>query len=125
MQFLNRLKNILSSNKILFAISLFTIFYVLVFTVLLPQKCKYEVNTKNIKGRIIDYKIDGDYLVFKTTHLSEYGIIATNTANSSNNTNNTNNVSNPKTSDNIVMYVAMACVSIIGMGVLSINIKRK
>lgn len=85
---------------------------------------KYEVvyiKDGNIEENF-DAKIDGDYLVFKTTHLSEYGIIATNTANSSN---KTNNVSNPKTSDNIVMYVAMACVSIIGMGVLSINIKRK
>ena len=42
---------------------------------------KYEV--VYIKdGKIeenIEAKIDGDYLVFKTTHLSEYGIIATNT----------------------------------------------
>lgn len=88
---------------------------------------KYEV--VYIKdGKIeenFDAKIDGDYLVFKTTHLSEYGIIATNTTNTSNSSNNTENISNPKTGDNIVIYVAMACVSIIGMSVLSINIKRK
>ena len=85
---------------------------------------KYEVvyiKDGNIEENF-DAKINGDYLVFKTTHLSEYGIIATNTANSSN---NTENISNPKTGDNIVIYVAMACVSIIGMSVLSINIKRK
>lgn len=100
-------------------------------TVKLPENLKgfnkYEV--VYIKdGKIeenIEAKIDGDYLVFKTTHLSEYGIIATNTTNTSNSANNTEDVSNPKTGDNIVIYVAMACASIIGMGLLSLNIKRK
>ena len=84
---------------------------------------KYEV--VYIKdGKIeetINAELDGEYLVFRTTHLSEYGIIATK---DSKQNNNTENISNPKTGDNIVIYVAMACISIIGMVELRINRKK-
>ena len=84
---------------------------------------KYEV--VYIKdGKIeetINAELDGEYLVFRTTHLSEYGIIATK---DSKQNNNTEDISNPKTGDNIVIYVAMACISIIGMVALRINRKK-
>ena len=50
--------------------------------------------------------------VFETSHLSEYGIIATE---------NINNINNPKTGDNIVIYIIegfLSAIVIIGLYVI-------
>ncbi len=52
--------------------------------------------------------VEDGYIVFEASHLSEYGIIATE---KSSNT----NVKNPKTGDNIVLYISTSILSIIGI----------
>ena len=68
-------------------------------------------------GKIVEKmptKIDGNYIVFETDHLSEYGIIATNNA----------AVQNPQTSDNILNNVIIFAIAIAGLA-LSIVTKNK
>ena len=55
--------------------------------------------------------IEDEYLVFETSHLSHYGIVATEK------TSNTN-VANPKTSDNIIIYFIISSVSLTSLIVL-------
>lgn len=53
--------------------------------------------------------IEDGYIVFETTHLSEYGIIATEKSL------NTNIIENPKTGDNVGFYITTSVLSIIGI----------
>ena len=55
--------------------------------------------------------IEDEYLVFETSHLSHYGIVATEK------TSNTN-VANPKTSDNIIIYFIIGILSLTSLIVL-------
>ena len=50
--------------------------------------------------------IEDGYIVFGTTHLSEYGIIATEKI---------SNIENPKTGDNVGFYIVTSVLSIIGI----------
>ena len=53
--------------------------------------------------------IEDEYIVFETTHLSEYGIVATEKSL------NTNIIENPKTGDNIALYIVTGVLSMIGL----------
>ena len=55
--------------------------------------------------------IEDGYLVFETSHLSQYGVIATEQ------TTNTN-IENPKTSDNIIIYFITGILSLTSLIVL-------
>ena len=71
---------------------------------------KYEV-VYILDGEIketIPASIEEDHIVFETSHLSEYGIVATE---KSLNT----NVDNPETGDNIMFYIMTSIISIIGI----------
>ena len=50
--------------------------------------------------------IEDGYIVFETTHLSEYGIIATEKI---------SNIENPKTGDNVGFYIVTSVLPIIGI----------
>ena len=50
--------------------------------------------------------IEDGYIVFETTHLSEYGIVATEKI---------NNIENPKTGDNIGVYLVTSLLAVIGL----------
>ena len=52
--------------------------------------------------------IEDGYIVFETSHLSQYGIVATEKATST-------NVENPKTGDNIISYVVVSVLSLLGL----------
>lgn len=53
---------------------------------------------------ILSANVDGDYLVFETTHLSKYGVLGY-------------NVENPNTGDNILLSILLLSLSVIGLGV--------
>ena len=64
--------------------------------------------------------IEDEYIVFETTHLSEYGIVATEKSL------NTNIIENPKTGDNVGFYIVTSILSIIGIAGLGLyGYKRK
>ena len=63
--------------------------------------------------------IEDGYIVFETSHLSEYGIVATEKSSGT-------NVENPKTGDKVMMYLATGILSIIGLvGALVIVYRKK
>ena len=62
--------------------------------------------------------IEDGYIVFEASHLSEYGIVATEKSSST-------NVENPKTGDNVMMYLATGILSIIGLAGASVIVYRK
>ena len=70
---------------------------------------KYEivyVKDDEIK-ETIDAKVENGYIEFETSHLSTYGIIATEKS--------SNNITNPQTGDNIVLYFVTSFLSLIGI----------
>lgn len=69
---------------------------------------KYEVvYIKNNKiQETIPATIEDGYIVFETTHLSEYGIVAIEKI---------NNIENPKTGDNIGVYLITSLLAVIGL----------
>ena len=78
---------------------------------------KYEVVyiKDNQIQETIPATIEDGYIVFETTHLSHYGIVATE---------NETGIKNPKTNDDILVYIVISILSIIGF-FLSIIIYRK
>lgn len=62
--------------------------------------------------------VEDGYIVFETSHLSEYGIVVTEKS-------STTNVENPKTGDNIAFYLITGILSIIGLAGTSIIVYRK
>ena len=52
--------------------------------------------------------IEDGYIVFETSHLSQYGIVATEKSSST-------NVENPRTGDNITSYVIVSVLSLLGL----------
>ena len=62
--------------------------------------------------------IEDGYIAFEASHLSEYGIVATEKSSST-------NVENPKTGDNVMMYLATGILSIIGLAGASVIVHRK
>ena len=69
---------------------------------------KYEVVyiLNNEIKETIPATVEDDYIVFETTHLSEYGIVATEKI---------NNIENPKTGDNIGIYLITSLLAVIGL----------
>ena len=110
---------------------------------------KYEVVyiLNNKIKETIPATVENGYIVFETTHLSEYGIIAKNVEQENNtestdtanddeqkgNTNSTNNISktetsNPKTGDNIITNIILfvgAIIAIVSLAIVNKNRKRK
>ena len=62
--------------------------------------------------------LEDGYIVFETSHLSQYGIVATEKSSGT-------NVGNPKTGDNVMMYLATGILSIIGLAGASVIVYRK
>ena len=69
---------------------------------------KYEVVyiLNNEIKETIHATVEDGYIVFETTHLSEYGIVATEKI---------NNIENPKTGDNIGVYLITSLLAVIGL----------
>ena len=61
--------------------------------------------------------IENGYIVFETSHLSEYGVVATEKSDV--------NIENPETSDNVMMYLTTSILSIIGFVGTSVIFYRK
>ena len=71
--------------------------------------------------------VEEGYLVFETTHLSEYGVIAQNVENGGGQTNTSNNeekINNPKTGDNIGAVIAIFTIATMGL-VATIKIRKR
>ena len=86
---------------------------------------KYEVvyiSNDKIKETIPATVKDG-YIVFETSHLSQYGIIATNVKEKTEQTENETN--NPKTGDNITTSIMLFVASIATIGTLSLVNRKK
>ena len=79
---------------------------------------KYEV-VYILDGEIketIEAKVENGYIVFETSHLSHYGIIAIE---------ENNNIVNPKTNDDIVMYFISSIISLVGVTGVLIYYRKK
>ena len=91
----------------------------MIIRIALPENLKGYKNYKVVyisNGEIketIPASVEDGYITFETSHLSEYGIIAT----------EKENVVNPETGDNIMVYMILGIISTISIVVL--NIKRK
>ena len=86
---------------------------------------KYEVvyiSNDEIKETIPATVEDG-YIVFETSHLSQYGIVATNVEEKTEQTKNETN--NPKTGDSIITSVILFVTSIATIGALTIVNRKK
>ena len=86
---------------------------------------KYEVvyiSDNEIKETIPATVEDG-YIVFETSHLSQYGIVATNVGEKTEQTKNETN--NPKTGDNIATSVMLFVTSIATIGTLTLVNRKK
>ncbi len=69
-------------------------------------KLVYLDNNNNFKsGEVVNLKVEGDYLVGTLPHLSIYGLVGSNTETTT---------SNPHTGDNIMNYVMLFGISVIG-----------
>ena len=85
---------------------------------------KYEVvyiSNDEIK-ETIPATIEDGYIVFETSHLSRYGIVATNVEEKTEQTNNETN--NPKTGDNIAVYISVFVVAVAGITATMVVKKR-
>ena len=86
---------------------------------------KYEVvyiSNDEIK-ETIPATIEDGYIVFETSHLSQYGIIATNVEGKTEQTKNETN--NPKTGDNITTNIMLFVASIATIGTLTLVNRKK
>ena len=86
---------------------------------------KYEVvyiSNDEIKETIPATVEDG-YIIFETSHLSQYGIIATNVEGKTEQTKNETN--NPKTGDNITTSIMLFVASIATIGTLTLVNRKK
>ena len=62
--------------------------------------------------------IDGEYVVFNTSHLSEYAILGENTTTDE-------GIENPSTGDNVMQYAIVLCLSITGIAYAMYTIKKE
>ena len=67
--------------------------------------------------------VEDGYIVFETSHLSQYGIIATNVEEKTEQTENETN--NPKTGDNMITIVMLFVASIATIGALTVINRKK
>lgn len=71
---------------------------------------KYEVvyiDNNEVK-ETIPAKVENGYIVFETSHLSQYGIVAT-------------SITNPNTSDNVISYIVISALTLLGLTVLVVK----
>ena len=76
-------------------------------------------------GKIVEEmptKIEGNYIVFETTHLSEYGIVASNNEKTQGAVDKTQN---PQTGDNVVVFGIIFVVAVLGLAISTIISKKK
>ena len=74
-----------------------------------------------LDGKIVETfntTIDGEYVVFNTTHLSEYAILGENTTTDE-------VIENPSTGDNIMQYAIVLCLSAIGFGYVAYTLRKE
>lgn len=74
-----------------------------------------------LDGKVVetfDIFIDGEYVVFNTTHLSEYAILGENVKTDE-------VIENPSTGDNILVYVTILGLSVVGTGILLYKIRKE
>ena len=64
----------------------------------------------------IEAKVENGYIVFETSHLSHYGLVAIE---------ENNNIVNPKTNDDIVMYFISSIISLVGVTGVLIYYRKK
>ena len=89
-------------------------------------------------GKIVEEmptKIEGNYIVFETTHLSEYGIIANNNekveetqkpqTDNKETQEEANKTQNPQTGDNVVVFGIIFVVAVLGLAISNIISKKK
>ena len=89
-------------------------------------------------GKIVEEmptKIEGNYIVFETTHLSEYGIIANNNekveetqkpqTDNKETQEEANKTQNPQTGDNVVVFGIIFVVAVLGLAISTIISKKK
>ena len=74
-----------------------------------------DENNEFVVQEIHDAKIEGDYLVFELDHLSAYALVGS----------YVEDTANPKTADNIVIYVAMLGLCVLGLVGAGIYTKKK
>lgn len=71
---------------------------------------KYEIvyiDNNEVK-ETIPAKVENGYIVFETSHLSQYGIVAT-------------SITNPNTSDNVISYIVISALTLLGLTVLVVK----
>ena len=76
-------------------------------------------------GKIVEEKptkIDGNYIIFETDHLSEYGIIASNNEKTQGAVDKTQN---PQTGDNVLAFGIIFVVAVLGLAISTIISKKK
>ncbi len=76
----------------------------------LKDYTKYEVvyiDNNEVK-ETIPAKVENGYVVFETSHLSQYGIVAT-------------SITNPNTSDNVISYIVISALTLLGLTVLVVK----
>ena len=76
----------------------------------LKDYTKYEVvyiDNNEVK-ETIPVKVENGYIVFETSHLSQYGIVAT-------------SITNPNTSDNVISYIVISALTLLGLTVLVVK----
>ena len=69
----------------------------------------------------IDATVKDGYIIFETSHLSEYGVIA---SNNDNKILGEQTTTNPKTGDNIIMYAILSIISIMAIVLTTIIIRK-
>lgn len=87
---------------------------------------KYEVvyiSNNEIKEKF-PAKVEDGYIVFETSHLSQYGVIATNTEQLSNNNTTNNETNNPQTGDNIMLNIMLFIISATVISTLTVVNKK-
>ena len=87
---------------------------------------KYEVvyiSNNEIKEKF-PAKVEDGYIVFETSHLSQYGVIATNTEQPSNNNTTNNETNNPQTGDNIMLNIMLFIISATVISTLTVVNKK-
>ena len=67
---------------------------------------------------LIDAKVDGNYVVFNTTHLSKYGIVGSEIRKTG------NIITNPKTADSVVTYGLILGALLITAGMVLFRIRK-
>ena len=87
---------------------------------------KYEVvyiSNNEIKEKF-PAKVEDGYIVFETSHLSQYGVIATNTEQPSNSNTTNNETNNPQTGDNIMLNIMLFIISATVISTLTVVNKK-